>query len=117
MDHSFEKWLENALAHYDRVVFLYQPSQESCVELEGILRKEKRKLLLLTDLEAPDFPCNQRRLCGDECRCLLELYFSYSFADHFIFLTDQKKLPWPSITNFIEAGLSARGEALEAMLG
>ena len=33
MDDSFKKWLENALAHYDRVVFLYHLSKESCIEL------------------------------------------------------------------------------------
>lgn len=116
MDYSIKKWLGNALADYDRVVFLYQLSQESCAELKKILRDEKRKLLLLTDAEAPDFPCDQRRMHEEECRCLLELYFSYSFADNFIFLTDQKNFPWPSIANFMEAGLAARGEALEAML-
>lgn len=116
MDHSFEKWLGNTLAHYDRVVFLYQLSRESCAELMRILRKEKRNFLLLTDIEAPDFLCDQRRLCEDECRYLLKLYFSYSFADNFIFLTDHKEFPWPSIANFTETGLPARGEALEAML-
>lgn len=116
MEYSLKIWLEDALAHYDRVVFLYQLSRESCIELMAVLKKEKRKLLLLTDMKTSDFPCDQRKLCEDECRWLLELYFSYSFADHFVFLTDQKKFPWPSIVNFTEAGLAARGEILEALL-
>lgn len=116
MDDSFKKWLENALMHYDRVVFLYRLSKESCIELRTILKEEKRKVLLLTDTETLDFPCSQRKLCEEECRQLLELYLSYSFSDHFIFLTDQKKFPWPSIDNFTEAGLATKGETLEALL-
>lgn len=116
MEDSFKKWLENTLACYDRVVFLYQLSEESCAELRAILKKEKRKFLLLAEIDISDFPCSQRRLCEEECRWLLELYFSYRFADHFIFLTDQKKFPWPSIFNFTEAGSSARREILEAIL-
>lgn len=116
MECSIKKWLGDALADYDRVVFLYQLSQESYTELRRILRGEKGKLLLLTDVEISNLPCDQRRLCEEECRYLLELYFSYSFADNFIFLTDQKNFPWPSIANFTEEGLAARGEALEAML-
>ena len=116
MSDSLIKGLENALAQYDKVVFIYQLSQELCIELRTILKKEKRKLLLLTDTEAPVFPCDQRRLCKEECRWLLELYFSYSFSDRFIFLTDQEKFPWPTIANYIETGLAARGEIWEAML-
>ena len=116
MDDSLKKWLKNALAHYDRVVFLYQSSKELYSELRTILKKEKRKILLLSDTETSDYPCGQRKLCQEECRQILELYFSYSFSDHFIFLTDQKKLPWPSIANFTEAGLLERGETLEALL-
>lgn len=116
MDASFIKWLENALAQYDRVVFLYQPSKELCIELRTILERDGRKFLLLTDVETHDFSCSQKELCETECRWLLELYFSYSFADNFVFLTDQEKFPWPSIVNFAEAGLFARKEILEAML-
>lgn len=116
MDDSFKKWLEHVLAHYDRVVFLYQLSPESCAELSAFLKRERRELLLITDPEAPDFPCSQRKLREEECSWLLELYVSYSFSDHFIFLTDQKKFPWPSIANFMEAGLAAREEIWEALL-
>lgn len=116
MDDSLKKCMENALANYDRVVFLYQSSKELCIELRTVLKKEKRKILLLTDTEAPDFPCDQRELSEEECGQLSELYFSYSFSDHFIFMTDQKKFPWPSIDNFTDAGLSERGEILEALL-
>lgn len=116
MDDSFKEWLENALAHYDKVVFLYQPSKELCIELNSILKKEKKKFLLLTDIITPNFPCSERRLCEEECRWLLELYFSYCFADNFILLTDQARFPWPSIISFTETGLAARGEILEAIL-
>lgn len=116
MDDSFENWLQYILADYDKVVFLYHLSEVSCIDLQTILKKEKRKLLLLTDTEAPDFPCNQRMLSEEECRRLLELYFTYSFADRFIFLTDRKVFPWPSAANFVEAGLAESVEILEAML-
>lgn len=116
MDDSLKKCMENALAHYDRVLFLYQSSKELCIELRTVLKREKRKILVLTDTEAPDFSYDQRKLSEEECRQLSELYFTYSFSDHFIFLTDQKNLPWSSITNFMEAGLAARGETLEALL-
>ncbi len=116
MDDYFKEWLENALVHYDRVVFLYQPSEALSIELMTILHKEKRKILLLTDMGAMDFPCSQRKLTASECRWLLELYLSYNFADNFIFLTDQKKFPWPFITNFMNTGLVARREILEVML-
>lgn len=116
MDDFFDKQLENALAHYDKVIFLYQLSEESYSELRTILRAERRKLLLLTDMEAPDFPYDQKKLCEEECGRLLELYLSYSFSDHFIFLTDQKDFPWPSIANFAEAGLATRRELLEVLL-
>ncbi len=116
MDGFLKNWLENALIYYAKVVFLYQPSEALCIELRTILHKEKRKILLLTDMETMDFPCSQRRLAASECRWLLQLYLSYNFADNFIFLTDQKKLPWPSIANFIDTGLAARREILEAML-
>lgn len=116
MEDSLKEWLENALAYYDKVVFLYQLSETSCTELRTILKREKRKILLLTEIDTPDFPCNQRKLSREECSWLLEMYFSYSFADRFIFLTEQKNFPWPSIFNFMEEGLSARGEIFEAML-
>lgn len=117
MEDSFEKWLENALAHYDKVIFLYQFSEESCAELGTILKAEKRKLLLVTDLEAPEFPCDQRTLCGEECNRLLQLYLSYSFSNRFVLLTDQKGFPWSSIANFAEAGLFTKQEIWEAVLG
>lgn len=116
MDDSLKKYMENALKRYDRVVFLYQSSKELCLELRAVLKKKKRKILLLTDIGAPDFPCMQRKLCKEECGQLMELYFSYCFSDHFIFLTDQEELPWPSIVNFVGAGLSEREEVLEALL-
>lgn len=116
MDASFKKSLENALKHYDKVIFLYQPSKELCTELRTILKNEKRNLLLLTTAEAPDFPCDQRKLQEEECRWLLDLYFSYSFSDRFIFLTEQRNYPWPFIDNFVEMGLLAKGEVLEALL-
>lgn len=116
MNDTLKKRLETALAHYDKVIFLYQLSQESCIELSTILSKEQRNLLLLTEAEAPSFPCDQRKLCEEECRQLLELYLSYSFSDRFVLLTDLKKFPWPFIVNFVETGLSERGEILEAML-
>ncbi len=94
MDDSLKKWLENALAQYDKIIFLYQPSRKLCIELGTVLLKEKRKVLLLTDIEALDFACDQRKLSEEECNQLLELYFSYSFSDHFVFLTDQKRFPW-----------------------
>lgn len=116
MDDSFKKWLEEALAHYDKVVFLYHLSKELCIKLKMILKKEKRKFLLLTDMETWDFPCDRRKLCGEECRRLLELYFSYCFADNFILLTEQDEFPCPSIINFTEAGLLTGEEMLEAVL-
>lgn len=116
MDASFIKWLKNALAQYDKVVFLYRVSEELCIELKTVLKKEKRKLLLLTDVEIPDCSCSQRKLGEEERGWLLELYFSYSFADNFVFLTDKEKFPWPSMVNFAEAGLSTKREILEAML-
>lgn len=116
MDDSFEKWLENALAHYEKVIFLYQFPEESCAELRTILKAEKRRILLLMDMETPDFPCDQRTLCGEECNRLLELYLSYSFSNRFVLLTDQKGFPWSSIANFAEAGLVMRREILDAIL-
>lgn len=32
MDDSLKKRLEDALTHYDRVIFLYQPSEELYIE-------------------------------------------------------------------------------------
>lgn len=116
MEDSLKRWLEDALVHYDRVVFLYQFSQASCIGLRRILKKEQRKILLLTDTEVFGFTCSQRTLCEEECRGLLELYFSYCFADNFIFLTDQKEFPWPSPVSFSEAGVSEREKIWEAML-
>lgn len=116
MDDSFIDWLKDILAQYDRVVFLYRLSGESCAELRTILKKEKRKLLLLTDMEALPFSCDQRKLCGDECGRLLERYLSYNFSDRFILLTDWKEFPWPFAANFAEMGLSTKGEVLEALL-
>ncbi len=113
---SLKKSLENALKHYERVIFLYQPSKELCTELRTILKKEKKGILLLTATEIPDFPCDQRKLQEDECKSLMELYFTYSFSNHFIFLTDQNEFPWPSILNFAKAGLATRGEILEALM-
>lgn len=116
MDDSFKNWLEGALAHYDKVVFLYHLSKELCIKLKTILKKEKRKFLLLTDMETLDFPCDQRKLCGEEGRQLLELYFSYCFADNFILLTGRNEFPCPSIASFMEAGLLTGEEMLEAVL-
>lgn len=116
MNASFNNQLETALTQYDKVVFLYRLSQESCTELRMILKKGKQKILLLTDWKTPDFPCDQRRLNENECRYLLELYLSYSFSDRFVLLTDQNNFPWPSVNNFAEAGLLTKGEILEAML-
>lgn len=116
MDDSFKKWLESALAHYDKVVFLYHLSKELCIELKTILKKEKKNFLLLTDMETPDCPCDQRKLREEECRWLLELYFSYCFADNFILLTGRNEFPCPSIANFMDAGLLTGEEMLEAAL-
>lgn len=116
MEDTLEKWLESVLKHYDKVVFLYRISEELYIELRKTLKKEKRKFLLLTDMDNLEFPCSQRRLCENECKWLLELYSSYRFADHFIFLTDQVKFPWPTIVNFTEVGLCPIREILEAIL-
>ena len=112
----FENWLENALADYRKVVFLYQPSESLCIGLEAILKKEKKKLLLLTSMESLNFSCSQRRLSEEECMQLLKLYFTYSFSDRFVLLTDRKMFPWPSVAGFVVAGVAETAEILEAML-